>query len=59
VSFLCDCLAGACWRDKKNPRRFIAPAGVLTLFEKSPLRRASVEYYYPYTDERYVAKKSN
>jgi hypothetical protein len=25
----------------------------------NPLRRASVEYYYPYTDERYVANKGN
>src|SRR5438105_1759389 len=26
---------------------------------ESPLRRASVEYYYPYANERYEAKESN
>ena len=33
--------------------------GLIHSAPESPLRRASVEYYDPYANERYVAKKSN
>jgi len=44
---------------QKTPAGSSHRRGLIHSAPESPLRRASVEYYYPYADERYANDKSN